>query len=327
VLAEAHRVDEVKSIRDKAIAMQVYAKQAKDSTLIQQATDIRLRAERRAGELLIDMAARDERPKGRKKESHVATLSDLGVSKTQSSRWQKLAALDANVFEHKVTAATKNAIDRMSGRLLREERAERAQQRHLKAIEHGCTVTDLVALADSGKRFPVIYADSPWPFDAWTPASRTTPYNVSSIADIKAMGPMVQRLAADDCILFMWVPWNFLPDALDVIKAWGFTYKTLGFDWVKQTANGGLHWGMGYWTRSNPEVCLLATRGSPQRLVADVHSVVLAPVGEHSAKPEEVRRRIERLVAGPYLELYGRKAVAGWTVWGNEIAPSDMEAA
>jgi N6-adenosine-specific RNA methylase IME4 len=97
---------------------------------------------------------------------------------------------------------------------------------------------------------------------------------------------------------------------------------------VKQNPSGeGLHWGNGYWTRSNSEPCLLATRGTPQRLAMDVHQVVLAPVGEHSKKPEEVRRRIERLVAGPYLELYGRRPVPGWTVWGNEIAPSDMEAA
>ena len=84
-------------------------------------------------------------------------------------------------------------------------------------------------------------------------------------------------------------------------------------------SGNGLHTGMGYWTRSNSEVCLLATKGSPMRLATDVHQIVLAPVGEHSAKPEEVRRRIERLFAGPYLELYGRKLVPGWTVWGNEI--------
>lgn len=82
---------------------------------------------------------------------------------------------------------------------------------------------------------------------------------------------------------------------------------------------------MGYYTRSNSEICLLATKGSPLRLATDVHAVVMAPVADHSAKPEEVRRRIERLFAGPYLELYGRETVPGWTVWGNEIPRDRFE--
>ena len=130
----------------------------------------------------------------------------------------------------------------------------------------------------------------------------------------------VASLAAGDAVLLLWGTWPRLPDVLEVIKAWGFTYKTVAFVWVKQNADGdGLHTGMGYWTRSNSEYCLLATKGAPKRLAADVHQIILAPVGEHSAKPEEVRRRVERLFAGPYLELYGRQPIAGWTVFGNEI--------
>jgi hypothetical protein len=159
-LAQVHRVDEVKAIRDKAVAMQAYARQATDTTLITHATMIRMRAERRAGELLIEMAQRDERPRGRKKESHAATLSTIGVSRTQSSRWQKLAALPADKFERNVTR-------RMTARFVKEAEIEQAQRRHQHAIEHGCTVDDLVALAASGKRFPVIYADPGWPWETW----------------------------------------------------------------------------------------------------------------------------------------------------------------
>ena len=107
----------------------------------------------------------------------------------------------------------------------------------------------------------------------------------------------------------------------------------MAFVWVKENPSSvGLHSGQSYWTQSNAELCFIATKGSPLRLATDVHQVVMAPVGKHSAKPEEVRRRIERLVAGPYLELYGRQLVPGWTVWGNEISraafiPPVMQAA
>ncbi|PWT79157.1 MAG: adenine methyltransferase, partial [Chloroflexi bacterium] len=144
----------------------------------------------------------------------------------------------------------------------------------------------------------------------------------------------VADLADKDCALLLWAVWPELRGALEVIQAWGFEYKTVGFVWVKAikhtkvtvqepkaiTLDGdGLHWGMGYWTRANTEVCLLATKGNPQRMAMDVHQVVIASVAEHSAKPEEVRRRIERLLIGDYLELYARKEVPGWTTWGNEV--------
>ena len=152
--------------------MQAYARQAKDTSLMTQATEIRMRAERRAGELLIEMAVRKEREtKGgdRRSKLHAATLiapklADLGISKTQSSRWQKLASLDADHFEEKVESASKRAYDRITYRFLKQAEIERAKTRHAKLIEHGCTVDDLTALAEFSKRFSVIYADPPWPW-------------------------------------------------------------------------------------------------------------------------------------------------------------------
>jgi hypothetical protein len=115
-LAEARRVDEAKSIRDKAVAMQVYAKQAKDQQLIQHATEIRLRAERKAGELLAEMDKNKGAipgktgRKGKPVLDPTPKLADLGVTKTQSSRWQELAGLPEQEFENKVTSATKTAV-------------------------------------------------------------------------------------------------------------------------------------------------------------------------------------------------------------------------
>jgi N6-adenosine-specific RNA methylase IME4 len=330
-LAEAHRIDEVKKVRNVWVALQVYARQAKDTDLIRHATEIRMRAERRAGELLREMAERKERlsskdtlARGRKLQPReTPKLSDFGVTKTQSSQWQKLAALPADKFERDVERASTKAYNRMTARFVKEAEIERAQQRHSKLIKHGCTVDDLVALADSGKRFSVIYADPAWPWDTWGKLGKVMSapdnhYGTSPIDEIKALP--VAPLAADDAALLLWATMPNLPAAFEVIAAWGFIFKTVAVVWVKQNPSGnGLHTGMGYWTRSNAELCLLATKGAPQRLARDVQQIVLAPVGEHSAKPEEVRRRIERLFAGPYLELYGRKPVPGSTVWGNEI--------
>jgi N6-adenosine-specific RNA methylase IME4 len=274
------------------------------------------------------MAERGERAVRKNMKSQPATskLSDLGINKTESPRWQRLAALDADSFEAKIEGASKRAYDGITYRFLKQAEIARVKQRHGKIIEHGCTVDDLVGLVESGKRFPVIYADPPWPWDTWGgPSGKIhsacdNHYGTSPFDEI--MHLPVAALAADDCALLLWCtgPHISIGTHVEIIRAWGFKPSTIAFDWIKQTPSGDrLHTGMGYWTRSNGEFCFIATKGSPTRLVSDVHQVVFAPVGEHSAKPEEVRRRIERLFAGPYLELYGRKPVPGWAVWGNEI--------
>lgn len=167
-----------------------------------------------------------------------------------------------------------------------------------------------------------ILADPPWPFRTWSARGRGRApdrhyRSTMTLDEIKALP--VGELAAPDSVLLLWATCPSLIAALDVIAAWGFVYKTTGFVWMKQTKQGDrLHIGCGYWTRANGEMCLLATRGKPKRLHADVPQAILAPRRENSRKPDCVHDRIERLVAGPYVELFARAKRPGWHCWGNE---------
>lgn len=176
--------------------------------------------------------------------------------------------------------------------------------------------------------FGAILADPPWHFQSWnngrwkgdgkifTPA-RDPEYATMSIEQIAAMP--ISDIAAKDCILFMWGIWSMMPHTLHVIESWGFKYKTCAFNWTKI----GGRIGLGYWTRQQSEYCLLATRGKPKRLHADVRQAILEPRREHSRKPDCTHERIERLVGGPYCELFGRQSRVGWSVFGNEATKFD----
>lgn len=109
-----------------------------------------------------------------------------------------------------------------------------------------------------------------------------------------------------------------------MIDAWGFTYKTVAFCWVKQNRKSpSLFWGLGHWTRANAELCLLATKGSPKRQSARVHQIVMTPVEAHSKKPDVVRDKIVALAGDvPRIELFARQATPGWDVWGNGVDSS-----
>ena len=132
----------------------------------------------------------------------------------------------------------------------------------------------------------------------------------------------VAEITAEDCALFIWATMPKLKDAFAVIEAWGFKFKTAAFVWIKLNPNSDrLFWGMGAWTRSNAELCLLATKGQPQRKSASVHQVIISHLEEHSKKPEEARRRIEALMGDvPKIELFARRTSPGWDVWGNEVS-------
>lgn len=149
-------------------------------------------------------------------------------------------------------------------------------------------------------------------------------YECAETEDIASLP--VSDLAAPDCVLFCWVTWPMIDHALHVIDVWGFEYKTCAFAWMKADVSTlNLFQGprdadmkLGYWTRANSEVCLLATRGKPKRLNADVRQGIIEPAREHSRKPDCIYDRIERLVAGTYVELFARNTRKGWSSWGLE---------
>ena len=173
------------------------------------------------------------------------------------------------------------------------------------------------------KKYSIIYADPPWAYRTYSKKgqgrSAESHYPTMCIEDIKALP--VGELAAKDCALFLWITFPCLCEALEVLTAWGFSYKTVAFVWVKQNRrNDDLFTGMGYWTRANAEICILATKGHPKRVDAGVRQVILSHIEEHSKKPDEARERIVRLMGDlPRVELFARQSPEGWDVWGNEV--------
>lgn len=180
--------------------------------------------------------------------------------------------------------------------------------------------------------FGCILADPPWSFLTYG-KHRTTPHrcvadHYQTMTHDELVSLPIADVAGKDCALFMWIVDSHFDEALTLGKAWGFSFKTIAFIWLKETENGRQldifkgesdpRISMGYWTRKQAEICLLFTRGKPKRLSKAVRQVIRDPRREHSRKPDEQFSRIEALVGGPRLELFARSARHGWTVWGNE---------
>jgi len=185
--------------------------------------------------------------------------------------------------------------------------------------------------------YNIIYADPPWHFSVWNVAKSdrhvSHKYPTMNVEDICKLP--IKDIAADNAMLFLWATYPNLLDALKVMKAWKFKYKTVAFTWVKLwpksrgpivNLDKDFHMGLGYYTRANPEICLLGTRGKIlERLDRSVRNLVITPRGRHSEKPGEVRDRIVQLFGDlPRVELFARQKVSGWDSWGNEVQ-SDIE--
>ena len=174
------------------------------------------------------------------------------------------------------------------------------------------------------KVYKIILADPAWRFETWSEKGKgrgpEQHYATMSLDEIKKLP--VGDLADDDCVLFLWATSPMLEKAFEVIRAWGFEYKCLAFTWVKRNTDGSMFKGLGFYTRSNAELCLLATKGKPKRVSCDVDQVLVTKRREHSRKPDEIRKKIVELYGDVQrIELFARQRFEGWDVWGLQ-APS-----
>jgi len=326
-IADAKAVDEVKTVMDKAVALKLYAHQAKNRDLEIDAAEIRMRAERRLGEMIVTQketvglnkgaaaGGKKEGPRGAYVEPRdtLPKLSDVGIDKRLSSRAQKIAAVTADKFEEMVDdwrGRVQQENERITVNLLRE--GDKAQRR---AEKEQALAGKIAALPD--QKFGVILTDPPWTFevrsDKGLDRSASNHYPTMTIEDIANLD--VPSIAADDCVLFMWATSPLLPDALAVMAEWGFTYKSHCI-WVKDKI------GTGYWFRSQHEILLIGTKGNVPAPAPGTQwsSIVHAPVGSHSEKPATFHEMIEHYFPTlPRLEMHCRGAPRdGWAGWGLE---------
>jgi len=184
------------------------------------------------------------------------------------------------------------------------------------------------------KKYQIILCDPPWNYnDQGCQGTMANHYKGMKLEDICKLP--IKKITDENCILFMWATYPMLKEALEVIEAWGFKYKSIAFQWIKlNKKNGKPFFGLGRWTRGNTEPCLLATNGKPKRMSASVFQLIQQPISKHSAKPSIVRDKIVELMGDlPRIELFARKpdgqlfedkSFDGWDVIGDGIDGQDI---
>ena len=205
-----------------------------------------------------------------------------------------------------------------------------AQIRGKQARVAGGYFENIIVIPFPDKKYSIIYADPPWSYsDSGCSGAAAAQYATMSINELKQLpvNPAGGGIAADDCVLFMWATYPKMQEALDLIEAWGFKYKSIAFQWIKQNRSGnGYFFGLGRWTRGNTEPCLIAIKGKPKRISAGVGQLVFSPLRRHSQKPAEVRDKIVELMGDlPRIELFAREAAPGWDAWGNEAPTPEVK--
>lgn len=185
-----------------------------------------------------------------------------------------------------------------------------------------------VDIFTTSNKYNIIYADPPWQYNDKLKIKGSNNnfirgaesfYSTMSLDELKQLP--IENICTDDAILFMWITMAFLPKISEVMNAWGFTYKTCGFTWIKTTKNNKIHFGMGHYTRANSELCLIGVKNKKPKIIdRSISQIVISQIRKHSQKPDEIRDKIVALCGNlPRIELFARQQVEGWDCWGNEV--------
>lgn len=309
-LAKIESVDDAKGMLDKASAMAEYASRLKVEAEIAKPIAVGvLKIKAKIGELM-PASPPDKRGQGRSgKKSSKAALLDFPRPTIAAYRRIAKHRKQLDKFCQQCDDFPTQAAFLAHCKAIERKKKQSKKQQTVEPIEFG-VVSDLTSLA--GQKFGCIYADPPWKYgNQGTRAATDDHYQTMSVGELCTMP--IADLAADDAHLHLWTTNAFLFTARQLLEAWGFTYKSC-FVWVKPQMGIGNYW------RVSHEFLLCGVRGDAKRFNdRGMKSWGEFPRGKHSAKPEEIRNLIERASHGPYLELFGRKSITGWTVFGNQV--------
>lgn len=313
-LAQSRSVDEVRDVVDKAKAVALYLR-SRDASIESQndAAEIRLRAERRLGQLTKDLPKASGAEYGGRTtidgrrsgpSNPTPTLASRGIDKRDASKWQAIAAIPEERFEAFVDETRAKGERITSSAPLKLAKLDTKTK---LAADLRCQPVPLAT-----GRFHVIVADPPWAYEkrAGDITHRADlPY--PSMTTEAICNLQVSDRCEPDCILWLWTTNAFMRGAFSVIDAWGFQEKTI-LTWVKDRM------GTGDWLRGQTEHCIMAVRGRPIVQLTNQTTVLHGPLREHSRKPEQFYRMVDELCPGTKLEMFSRQARPGWACWGAE---------
>lgn len=319
-LAEARTVDEVIGVRDEAERLRLYGRQAKNRDLIADATEIMQRAERRLGQLLALAKAAGQIAEGRPKNCPESeqfprlTYDEIGIDRKLAAVSQRIAQLPQAAFDAMLQDTRERIIAKGAQLLNPITTAEKQHARSEREVETGAKIQALPT-----QKFGVILADPEWKFETWSERgmNRSAENHYSTTATQIIASRDVPSIAADDCVLLLWAVPAMLLDALQVMKAWDFIYKTHAV-WAKE------RFTKGFWFRGRHELWLLGTRGNPVCPAEGEQFPSLLrprdpPRADHSRKPTLFRKIIETHWPNtPKIELNAAddEEWPGWTRWG-----------